>query len=337
MPSFRIGRRRIDNDKPAYILAEIGINHGGDISLAKEMIDAAAICGADGVKFQSFKAGDLVDKHASPEYYKLFKSVELSKADHLRLFSHCKLRDLNFLSTPFDNKMVDMLLDLGVKAVKVASGDLTHHPLLRYIGSKKIPVILSTGMSYLSEVDEARRILYESGCPSMVLLHCVSRYPAKAENLNLHGMVKLKDAFDEVVGFSDHSEGVMAAQAAVAMGAKFIEKHFTLDKTLGGPDHALSADPGEFLELVESIRFIEKAMGAKLKEPTSEELRDRALGRRGCYASKNLKRGEKLTSSKVKFTRPEGTIPSSDWINIEGRKLRKTVKKGKPFDWGMLE
>jgi N-acetylneuraminate synthase/N,N'-diacetyllegionaminate synthase len=337
MRGLRIERRVINRGRPAYILAEIGINHEGDINLAKEMIDAAAECGADGVKFQSFRAGDLVDKDASPDYYELFKRVELSRKEHEKLFAYCGDKGLNFLSTPFDNSMVDMLIGLGVGAMKVASGDLTHLPMLRHIGSKGVPVILSTGMSFLSEVDEARRALYESGCPGMVLLHCVSRYPAKPGDLNLRSMVKLGEVFNELYGFSDHSVGYLAAVTAAAMGANFIEKHFTLDKNLPGPDHKLSADPEEMKALVDGVRYVEKALGRGTKEPIEEELRDRHLGRRGCYAAKDIKRGEKLTSSKVKFTSPEGVIPAKLWERIEGRKTSKAVKKGKPIDWGMLE
>lgn len=337
MPGLRIDHRLIDANYPAYILAEIGINHEGDISLAKEMIDAAVECGADGVKFQSFKAGDLVDKQASPEYFKLFKQVELSRKDHETLFKYCRGKKLSFLSTPFDNKMVDMLVDLGVGAIKVASGDLTHIPMLKHIGSKKLPVILSTGMSHLSEVDEARGALYESGCPGMVLLHCVSRYPAKPGDLHLRSMVTLGKVFSEIYGFSDHSQGYLAGVAAVAMGAKFVEKHFTLDKNLPGPDHKLSADPAEMKALVDGIRYVEKALGRETKQPTKDELRDRYLGRRGCYAAKDLKKGETLTESKVKFTRPEGEIPAKLWDFIRGRKLRRAVRKGEPMDWGMLE
>ncbi len=337
MPGIRINNRTIDNNHPAYILAEIGINHEGDIGLAKQIIDAAATCGVDGVKFQSFKAADLVDKDASPEYYELFKRVELSRKDHEVLFDYCREKKLNFISTPFDNKMVDMLVELGVGAIKVASGDLTHHPLLAHIGSKKLPVILSTGMSHISEVDEARRVLYENGCPGMVLLHCVSRYPAQPRDLHLRSMVTMGHIFSEIYGFSDHSQGYLASVAAVAMGAKFVEKHFTVDKSLPGPDHMLSADPDEMNTLVESIRYVEKALGRETKEPTEEELRDRFMGRRGCYAARDLKKGETLTESKVRFTRPEGEIPSKLWQFIRGRKLARDVKKGTPIDWGMIE
>ena len=336
MPGLRIGRRLIDVGKPAYILAEIGINHEGDIGLARDMIDAAKSCGADGVKFQSFRAGDLVDKDASPEYYKLFKQVELSPKDHESLFKYCKKKGIDFLSTPFDFRMVDMLVELGVGAIKVASGDLIHYPLLKHIASRGMPVILSTGMSHLSEVDEARRLLYDSGCPGMVLLHCVSRYPAEPGDLNLLAMIHLADAFDEPVGFSDHSVGYIAAITAAALGASFIEKHFTLDKDLPGPDHKLSADLGEMKELVKGVRYAEKALGSGIKQPTKEELRDRHLGRRGIYAAKDMKKGAKLTKSNIKFTRPEGNIPAKLWHKLQGKKLSRNIRKGEPLDWGMM-
>jgi sialic acid synthase SpsE len=200
-----------------------------------------------------------------------------------------------------------------------------------------MPVILSTGMSYLSEVDEARRVLYESGCPGMVLLHCVSRYPAEPVDLNLRSMVKLREAFGELVGFSDHSIGITAAITAAALGANFIEKHFTLDKNLPGPDHKLSAGPHEMKALVDAVRYVEKALGKGIKEPTSEELRDRHLGRRGCYAAKDLRKGARLTRSSVKFTRPEGAVPAKLWERVKGRKLARGVKKGDVSDWGMME
>ncbi len=337
MPGIKIGRRLIDAGRPVYILAEIGINHEGDINLAKEMISAAGECGTDGVKFQSFRARDLVDKAASPEYYELFKRVELSVKEHEELFAYAGKMGMDFLSTPFDFRMVDMLAGLGVKAIKVASGDVTHHPLLKHIGSKGLPVILSTGMSHLSEVDEARRVLYGSGCPGMVLLHCVSRYPAAVESLNLLSMMHLYEAFGEPVGFSDHSMGYLAAVTSAALGACFIEKHFTTDKKLPGPDHKLSADPVEMKALVEGVKYAQKAFGSGVKEPTPEELRDRHLGRRGCYASKDLKKGTKLTESNVKFTRPEGKVPAKLWERIEGRKISRGVRKGEALDWGMVE
>jgi len=200
-----------------------------------------------------------------------------------------------------------------------------------------LPVILSTGMSYLSEVDEARRVLYSSGCPGMVLLHCVSRYPAEPGDLNLRSMVTLGDVFGEPYGFSDHSTGHLAAIAAASMGACFIEKHFTLDKNLPGPDHKLSADPDEMKALVDGVRYVEKTLGCEAKQPTSEELRDRHLGRRGCYASKDIKKGAALSTGNVKFTRPEGEIPGCLWERIKGRRSARDIAKGKPIGWGDVE
>jgi sialic acid synthase SpsE len=331
--SFEINGVPIGRDNTPFILAEIGINHGGDVELAEKMIHAAGESGADGVKFQTFRADELVNRAKSPEYWELFSKCELNKDAHMRLRDAAKEVGLAFISTPFSYGDVDLLMEVGVPAIKIASGDLTNHPLLEYIGKLAIPVILSTGMSYLEEVRAAREVLLNSGCPDLVLLHCVSRYPTLPYELNLGAIRVLLSKFPEVIGFSDHTEGTWAAPAAVALGARFIEKHFTLDKTLPGPDHCLSAEPRELSIIVEASRNVFDSLGVGIKEPSDKELENRHLGRKGLYAARDITPGEVISACDVSIQRPEGEISAKELPLILGRVVSRQIAQGKPFMW----
>lgn len=333
---FEIEGVPVGRDRRPYVLAEIGINHGGDLDLAERLIREAARAGADGVKFQTFRADDLVSREKSPEYWELFSKCELGREAHVRLREVARSEKVAFLSTPFSFKDVDLLMEVGVPAFKVASGDLTNHPLLRYIGRLGLPVILSTGMSDLNEVREARHVLLDSGCPALAILHCVSRYPAQPGELNLRAIQLLLLEFPDVIGFSDHSEGIWASTAAVALGARFIEKHFTLDRTMPGPDHVLSAEPAQLEAIVQACRNVFESLGSGAKEPTADELTNRRLGRKGLYASRDIPQGTVVSMDDVVVLRPEGEIPARMLGAIIGKVSAVPIRKGEAFSWSMF-
>jgi sialic acid synthase SpsE len=331
--SFEIEGIPVGREVRPFILAEIGINHGGDVQLAERMVRAAARAGADGVKFQTFRADDLVSKDRSPEYWELFSKCELDKNAHIRLKDVACEQGLAFISTPFSFKDVDLLAEIDVPAFKIASGDLTNHPLLKYVGHFGLPVILSTGMSFMDEVRKSREILLESGCSDLVLLHCVSRYPTPPEELNLGAITALQAEFPEVIGFSDHTEGTWAAPAAVTLGARFIEKHFTLDRKMPGPDQALSAEPSELAEIAKSSRLVFESLGTGEKKPSEGELSGRHLGRRGLYAGRRISAGERIAPEDIRIIRPEGEISASDLWLVAGRTASRVIRDGEAFTW----
>ena len=325
---FEIQGVMVGRDRRPYVLAEIGINHNGDIDLAGELISAAGESGADGVKFQTFKASDLTHPVKAPDQYEIFKKVELDRDAHVLLKDHAAKQRVAFISTPFGIPEADMLSDIGVPAFKIASGDLTNHALLAHVGSLGCPVILSTGMSYMDEVCAAREVLLNAGCEHLAILHCVSRYPTAPDELNLRAVVSMVDKFPEVIGFSDHTEGIWAAPAAVAMGARFIEKHFTLDRTLPGPDHALSVEPQELKNLVEAVGKVFDGLGDGIKQPCPMELEKRHLGRKGFYAARVLKRGEMISAGDIKISRPQGDVPATEYANIIGQMVLNDLTEG---------
>jgi N-acetylneuraminate synthase len=341
-----------------YIIAEAGVNHNGSLDLAKSMIDCAADAGADAVKFQSFNADKLVAKSAkAAEYQKaglgtetsqwqMLKDLEISESMHLELVKHAAARKIDFLSTPFDSDSLKMLVEkTGIKHVKVASGEVTNAPLLLDAARTKLPVILSTGMCTLGEVEDALGVLaygYLTGAarPSdehcfrkafsqvegqnvlrenVTLLQCTSEYPTRYEDVNLRAMSTLASSFSLPVGLSDHTPGIEVSVAAVALGATVIEKHFTLDRKLVGPDHQVSLEPGELKALVSSIRHIEVALGSPIKKPTEGEVVIRALVRKGLTASANIKEGERFTEKNVTMKRPEGVLSAFNYWNVVGR------------------
>ena len=283
MKKIKAGDRYIGEDEPCFIIAEAGVNHNGDINLARKLIDVAVEAGADAVKFQTFKAEEVVTKGAEKADYQkkttglkesqfeMLKRLELTGRDFEELFAYAQRKDIIFLSSPFDKGSVDLLDRLGVPAFKVGSGEITNFPLLKHIARKKKPIILSTGMSTLGEVEEALEVIRKDGATDIILLHCVSSYPAKMEDMNLKVIETLRHAFKLPVGLSDHSIGIAIPVAAVSLGACVIEKHFTLDKNLPGPDHRASLEQDELKQMVKAIRDVEKAMGDGVKRPTKEE------------------------------------------------------------------
>ncbi|MFH2034127.1 MAG: N-acetylneuraminate synthase [Candidatus Margulisiibacteriota bacterium] len=334
--------------KKVFIIAEIGVNHNGSLKLAKKLVDRAAACGVDAVKFQTFKADEITSKHAQKaEYqkkdgprgetqYEMLKKLELQDSDFKVLSVYAKKKGLIFLSSPFGIRSVDLLETLNMPIYKIASGEITNFPLLRYIGSKKKPVILSTGMADLKEIKQAIDQIKKAGSKDITLLHCITSYPARDEVLNLKAIQTLKKKFALPVGFSDHSQGTVAAAAAVALGAGVIEKHFTLDNFMPGPDHRASLDPQAMTKMVKNIRTIEKALGDGKKIPSSEEKVIKKLARKSLVASKNIARGEKISLAMVTSKRPQGGISPVYYKKVVGRRARQDISKDSIIHWKML-
>lgn len=337
--NIKIQARNIGVNEPVFVIAEAGVNHNGSVVLAKKLIDAAASAGADAVKFQTFIAEEVVSINApKAEYQKLttdvsesqfdmIKKLELSQEDHQILIEYAGHKNITFISTPFDERSVDILLDIGVPLIKIGSGEITNHPFLKYIAKKSIPIILSTGMSTLEEVAEAVIILKEAGCKDLILLHCTSNYPAKVEDCNLRAMKTMADSFNLLVGYSDHTPGIFVSIAAVAVGACVIEKHFTLDKNLSGPDHKASLEPNELKEMVYGIRVVEKALGSAIKAPVQSELEVRDVARRSIVAKVNIPEGAVITEDMLAFKRPGVGIAPKHENLIVGKIAKQNIHK----------
>jgi len=330
---------RINDNGPIFIIAEAGVNHNGSILRAKQLIEVASEAGADAVKFQTFIAEEVVSTDTpKAEYQKqttdasesqldMIKKLELSKGDHQELMDYADHKKIMFLSTPFDKKSVDLLVELEVPLIKISSGEITNHPFLKYITKKGLSIILSTGMSTLEEVAEAVSVIKEAGCEDLTLLHCTSNYPARVEDCNLLAMKTMADAFDVPVGYSDHTPGIYVSMAAAAMGACVIEKHFTLDKGLSGPDHRASLEPAELEEMVKSIRLVEKARGSSVKVPVESELEVRDVARKSIVAKIDILAGTVITEDMLAFKRPGTGVAPKDINNILGKKTRQFIKK----------
>lgn len=332
-----------------FIIAEAGVNHNGDLEIAKKLIDKAVQAGVDAVKFQTFSTDRLVTKNApkadyqnkttdkSESQYDMLKKLELSLEEHKEIQNYCEKKNILFMSTPFDFESVDLLEILGVELYKVGSGDLTNIPLLKYIAKKKKPMIVSTGMANLAEVEEAVNAIKESGNDKLILLHCVSNYPASFENVNLKAMNTMKTAFNVEVGYSDHTPGIEVPIAAVAMGANVIEKHFTLDKTMEGPDHRASLSPEELFEMVESIRNVEKSFGNGIKKCTKNEINTKEISRKSIVLKDNKKKGEILDSKDLDIKRPATGIKPKYIDKVIGMKVKSNYQKDHILNWKDIE
>ncbi|MFC1952774.1 N-acetylneuraminate synthase [Chloroflexota bacterium] len=335
-----IGNRSVGENEPCFIIAEAGVNHNGDISFARQLIDLASEAGASAVKFQTFRAEEVVTETAEkaeyqkettgPQHsqYELIKSLELGPDDFRELSAYATCKNIVFLSSPFDFGSVDLLDDLGVPAFKIPSGEITNFPLLKYIADKKKPVILSTGMSFLDEVKEALEVIQKSGLRDIILLHCVTSYPTRVRDVNLKAMETLSQTFGLPVGFSDHTVGINIPIAAVAKGACVIEKHFTLNKSLLGPDHRASLEPVELKAMVSAIREIELGMGDGTKCPTAEEKGNIKATRRSLVARTDIPKGTIITRDQLDIKRP-GTGMEPKQINLViGRKAKQDIASG---------
>jgi N-acetylneuraminate synthase/N,N'-diacetyllegionaminate synthase len=340
MTTLAIGARKIGAGTPCFLVAEIGINHNGDLDLARRTIDAAVAAGADSVKFQNYVTEDFIsDRSLTYEYtsqgrrviepqYDMFKRCELSPFALRELKHHCDGHDIIFHSTPTSPKGVRDLVDIGTPVLKNGSDYLTHGPLIRGMGESGLPTVLSTGMATLAEIDESVRIFRSTGNEQLVLLHCTSSYPTPAADVHLRKMPALATAFGCLVGFSDHTDGLVASLGAVTLGACWIEKHFTLDKNLPGPDHRFSADPSEFRALVQAVRFLEQSLGESRVGPAPSEDRGRSDFRLSCVARRPLARGQRIDWDDVAFRRPGTGLPPGHAQWLIGRTLRCDVNAG---------
>lgn len=343
MTKIKIFNKLIAEGEPSFIVAEAGVNHNGDINLAKKLIVAAKEIGADAIKFQTWKTENIILKDVDlAEYQKenlgvnksqklqfdMLKALEIPYEWYFELKDYAENLGLVFFSTMEDRESIDFLIkELKIPLIKVGSGDLTNYPLLRYTAGFKKPMILSTGMATISEIDEAVRTVLDRGNKNIVLLQCTSQYPCSYDDINLKAMLSLKNAFKTLIGFSDHSSGSECAVAAVALGAKYIEKHLTLDKNLPGPDHKASLEPVEFKEMIKSIRNIEKALGDGFKRLMPCELGNKKLVLRKIVAARDIKEGELLNESNMDFKRANQGLPTKYYTLIEGKKAKRFIKK----------
>lgn len=320
---------------PPFFIAEAGVNHDGDIEKALRLVDAAADAAADAVKFQTFRADSLAAADAPKAAYQkerdgevtsqreMLRRLELSEDGFARIAARCAERGIRFLSTPFDAESADLLVRLGVGMLKLPSGELTNHPLLAHAARTGRPLLVSTGMSDLAEVDAAVAAVRAAGCRDLALLHCVSQYPAPAAAANLKAMGTMRARYGVPVGYSDHTEGTAVAVAAAALGAEVLEKHFTLDRGAPGPDHAMSLEPRELKDLVRAVRAARAALGDGEKRPQPCELELRTVARRGLVYARPLKAGAVLAEADLAAKRPAVGLQPSELPHVVGRRLRE--------------
>ena len=342
---FQIGNRKVGIAQPAFITAEIGLNHNGDPNLARQLIKAAADSGVDAVKFQVFQAESFIspdtertnDQKATISSdktpYEMLKRLELSPDLLSELNAYARESKMIFYGSAFDYQSVDILDQMGVEVFKIASGEVTNLPLIHNVAEKQKPIIMSVGMASLGEIEEAMNIVQKSGCEQIALLHCVANYPTEYNNVNLRRMEKLACVFDVPVGYSDHTTTIWASVAAAALGASFLEKHFTLDKNQTGPDHTLSADPADMKAIVDGVRAIESILGSDRLDRLETEEEVRKLARRGLVATKTILSGSVINPDMVTTKRPERGIAPKFLELIIGRMARRDIKNGAPITW----
>ena len=330
--------------KHVFIIAEAGVNHNGNEAIAHKLVDAAAEAGADAVKFQTFRASELVSASAPKALYQrrttdvtesqlsMIRRLELDETAHRSLMEHCSQRGIRFLSSPFDLHSIDFLHSLGLEAFKIPSGEITNIPYLRRIGSCGVPVILSTGMSVLGEIEKALEVLEHVGTPRerITLLHCTTEYPAPVGEINLRAMETLLQAFPGIagVGYSDHTQGIHIPVAAVAMGACVIEKHFSLDRNMEGPDHKASLEPDELASMVRAIRDVERARGDGIKRPTDSELSNIRVARKSLVAARPIQKGEVFSEENLTVKRPGTGVSPLLWDDYIGRTALRNYQTG---------
>jgi N,N'-diacetyllegionaminate synthase len=341
--TIRIGKKEIGANKPVFIIAEAGVNHNGDIQLAKKLIEAAKYAGADAVKFQTFKTEEVVSQKTrlvpyQKEFAKgcrtqfdMLKVLELTDQDHRELMSFARAMGIVLISTPGDFASVELLDKLGVLLFKIGSDDLTNVPLLKLVASKGKPILLSTGMSTLAEVKEAVRVIHGVKRVPLVVMHATTEYPCPLKDVNMRALSTIKDAFGFPVGYSDHTAGVSASMAAVSRGASVIEKHLTIDRTLPGPDHTSSYEPEEFKIFVKLIRETEECLGSAEKAPTAVEKRDINCIRKSITVKVDLPKGAVLKKEHLAIKRPQAGLLPKEYFRIIGRKLKKSVKRDTPI------
>jgi len=331
--------------KNTLIIAEAGVNHNGDLSIAHKLIDAAANVGADIIKFQTFKASLITTKEVKKANYQvknspieetqqeMLKKLELSFNDHEELIKHCNELNIEFLSTAFDLESINLLKKLQLKRVKIPSGEINNLPYLREIGTLNKPFIISSGMANLEDIKNAINEINRNLKKDITVLHCSSEYPADKKNVNLNAMKTIKRTFNLDVGYSDHTEGIEIAIAAAALGAKVIEKHLTLDKELEGPDHKASIEPIEFQNMVRSIRNVDRALGNGIKIPTQNEIENSVLVRKSIVAATNISKGEIFSKNNLTIKRPGNGISPMEWDNLIGKKASYDFETDELIKW----
>ena len=324
--------------KHVYIIAEAGVNHNGSLENAKKLVLAAKNAGVDAVKFQTFNTDNLVTKNAvkadyqvnntgnNDSQYEMLKKLELSQQDYRELKQLCDELDIEFMSTPFDIESIDLLEQLNVNRFKLPSGEITNYPYLVRLAKTHKPVIMSSGMATVEDIESAVEVLTKNGLEDLSLLHCTTEYPAPFEEVNLKAMEYLKNKFGLKIGYSDHTKGVEVPIAAVAMGAEIIEKHFTLDKNMEGPDHKASLEPDELLIMVKAIRNIELAIGDGVKRPSKSEVKNKAIARKSIVAQKRILKGETFTENNLTTKRPGTGISPMLWNEVIGQVAKKTFE-----------
>lgn len=323
-----------------FIIAEAGVNHNGSLEMALQLIDVAVAAGADAVKFQTFKAEKIIAVSAPKAGYQkettgsdesqleMVKKLELDETAHIRLYQYCQDKGIQFLSTPFDLESIDLLNRLGLEIFKIPSGEITNLPYLRKLGALKKRLIMSTGMADLGEIEDALNVLIDSGTPlgNITVLHCNTEYPTQFEDVNLRAMKTIGHAFGVAVGYSDHTPGIEVAVAAVALGAAVLEKHFTLDRNLPGPDHKSSLEPDDLKAMVQAIRNIEKALGNGVKRPSPSEVKNKLIARKSLVATQPIKTGELFSADNITAKRPGTGISPMRWDEILGQVAQKDYK-----------
>jgi len=329
------------------IIAEAGVNHNGSLETAKKLIDVACDAGADFVKFQTFKAETLVTPTAKKASYQenltsahesqfdMIRKLELDRSAHEELIRYCRSKGILFLSTAFDHDSIDLLYELDILLYKIPSGEITNLPYLRHVGRMGKPIIMSTGMATLAEVSDALNILINAGTnkEEITVLHCNTEYPTPFEDVNLNAMLTMRNELEVKVGYSDHTLGIEMPIAAVALGASIVEKHFTLDRSLPGPDHRASLEPEELKAMVSAIRNIEKAMGDGNKQPSSSELKNIPIARKSIVASETIKAGERFTEENLTAKRPGTGISPMEWDNLLGKTAPHDFNKDDLISW----
>ncbi|MBL0934412.1 MAG: N-acetylneuraminate synthase [Rhizobiaceae bacterium] len=340
-----------------FVIAEIGVNHNGSLDLALQLVDAAAAAGAQAAKFQTFKADAITARNTATVAYQksaggddqhaMLKKLELSDDDHRTVAAHCQARGIEFMSTAFDAASLDLLCEIGIRRIKVPSGEVTNVPYLEDCARRGLPIILSTGMADLDEVRAAVGIIRAAmpssfaedpaGLPPLVVLHCTSAYPTALEDVNLGAMATMAAELSVPVGYSDHTQGILVPPIAVASGALVIEKHITLDRTMAGPDHSASLQPDELKSMVASIAAVEAILGDGRKAPRPAEMEARALVRRGAKAARDMAAGEVLGAGDGVLLRPATGISPAEFSALPGKRLNRPVKAGDPLDWSMFD
>jgi len=349
MKDIHINQRPVGKNHPAYIIAEAGVNHNGSLDLALDLVREAKKTGADCVKFQTFKAAQIVTPEAPKANYQLqvtdpgesqfemLKKLELQTEDWQKIMAFCRELDIQFLSTPYNKEDADLLAELGVDAFKIASGQLVETPFLDYVARKGKPMIISSGMATLAEVYEGVQAIRNAGNHDIILLQCTTNYPSTLEDANVRTMVSMSESMNVLTGYSDHVPNNYACYAAVALGACLIEKHFTLDTAMEGPDHSSSLDPAAFTQLVKGIRNVEASLGSAVKSPTATEIANTQGMRRSLIALKAISAGTVIEEKDLGYKRPATGIPPSMLRDVVGKTVRKDIPADVPIPFDAID